>query len=91
MKELRDKLNEIGDEEIKAARQSRDEGIKAFSDDKSMKDMYRSDCKDRIAIAKLVKAGRLREAWTQVSCLDSAVRDEVSNRLWNLLKAYPEW
>lgn len=85
MNELMQKVKKIADAEIKDAREYRDDGLASFRDDKTMQDMYRADCRDRIKAARHAKKGQLTEAHKAMTETDTAVRDSVTDDFWNLI------
>lgn len=58
-------------------------GLKAFSDDKSMQQCYRSDGRDLRAIATLIRSGNIEQARRDINHLDTLVREVVPESVWN--------
>lgn len=81
----KENVRRVADNEITAAREYRDKGIQYFRGEKDMENMYRADCRTRVAAARLAKKGQFQEAWKLVTEQDTAARDEVTDEFWDLL------
>lgn len=90
MTQLTGKINEICDREIEAAREYRDRGIQIFRGEKSMENMFRADCRDRVAAARAAKKGDFERAFNIMTGMDTAARDEVTDRFWNVITSLNE-
>lgn len=60
-------------------------GLVTWKNDKSMNDMYDSDYADLKHIAKLIEDGSPHAAGDYADRLDTAVRDEIPNEVWEYI------
>lgn len=70
---------------VAEARKSRDEGVSQFRGETGMVEMYRDDCKQLKEVYKLFVQGKLNEAKSKADGLDTAVREAVNDRIWDVI------
>jgi hypothetical protein len=84
--ELKGLLQSISEEISSSAREFKQEACRSWAsssaNDREMRKIARSDEKAVRAIASLVRAGRVSEAYDKASCLDTVVRETIPDRFW---------
>lgn len=70
-----------------AAKRWLKEGKEHFEDETDMVDVYREDVVELNEIADLLDSGNLRKAQTKANDLDTVVREQIPEKVWDQLFA----
>tara|TARA_S200002703_G_scaffold127052_1_gene113652 strand:- start:2829 stop:3119 length:291 start_codon:yes stop_codon:yes gene_type:complete len=68
------------------------DGLRRWQGEAEMISMVRGDAKDFREVAKLLRAGKVKEAFSRADSMDTAPREQIPDDVWNAMHyhVYPQ-